>query len=89
MSQAAGGFPSAIPDPGTGRARRRLEKMRESYDSKLKAHEKRISEIEAKGRGASADPEKARGRDHARSGRRHQASSLKGGVARPSACRTG
>ena len=35
-----------------------LERMRESYDSKLKAHEKRISEIEAKGRGASADPEK-------------------------------
>jgi len=35
-----------------------LEKMRESYDSKLKAHEKRILEIEAKGRGASANPEK-------------------------------
>ena len=35
-----------------------LERMRESYDSKLKAHEKRISEIEAKGRGASANPEK-------------------------------
>jgi hypothetical protein len=35
-----------------------LERMRESYDSKLRAHEKRISEIEAKGRGASADPEK-------------------------------
>jgi len=35
-----------------------LERMRESYDSKLKAHEKRISEIEAKGRGASPNPEK-------------------------------
>ena len=35
-----------------------LERMRESYDSKLRAHEKRITEIEAKGRGASADPEK-------------------------------
>jgi hypothetical protein len=35
-----------------------LERMRESYGSKLRAHEKRISEIEAKGRGASADPAK-------------------------------
>jgi hypothetical protein len=34
-----------------------LERMRESYDSKLRAHQKRISEIEAKG-GASADPGK-------------------------------
>ena len=32
--------------------------MRESYDTKLRAHEKRITEIEAKGRGVSADPEK-------------------------------
>ena len=35
-----------------------LERMRESYDGKLRAHEKRLSEIEAKGRGTSADPEK-------------------------------
>ena len=35
-----------------------LERMRESYESKLRAHQKRISEIEAKGRGASADPGK-------------------------------
>jgi hypothetical protein len=35
-----------------------LERMRESYESKLRAHQKRITEIEAKGRGASADPEK-------------------------------
>ena len=35
-----------------------LERMRESYDSKLRAHQKRITEIEAKGRGASADPGK-------------------------------
>jgi hypothetical protein len=35
-----------------------LERMRESYDSTLRAHQKRIAEIEAKGRGASADPGK-------------------------------
>jgi hypothetical protein len=35
-----------------------LERMRESYDSTLRAHQKRITEIEAKGRGASADPGK-------------------------------
>ena len=34
-----------------------LERMRESYDDKLRAHQKRISEIEAKG-GASAEPGK-------------------------------
>ena len=33
-----------------------LERMRESYESKLRAHQKRITEIEAKGRGA--DPGK-------------------------------
>ena len=32
--------------------------MRESYDTKLSAYRKRIAEIEAKGRGASADPGK-------------------------------
>ena len=37
-----------------------LERMRESYESKLRAHQKRISEIEAKGRVASADPGSAR-----------------------------
>ena len=35
-----------------------LERMRESYDNKLRAHQKRITEIEAKGRGLSADPRK-------------------------------
>ena len=35
-----------------------LDRMRESYDTKLRAHQKRITEIEARGRGASADPEK-------------------------------
>jgi len=35
-----------------------LERMRESYDSTLRAHQKRITEIEAKGRFAPADPEK-------------------------------
>jgi hypothetical protein len=35
-----------------------LERMRESYDAKLRTHQKRITEIEAKGRGASADPGK-------------------------------
>ena len=44
----------AVPDALAGE----LEKMRESYDSKLRAHQKRITEIEAKGRIASADPVK-------------------------------
>jgi hypothetical protein len=44
----------AVPDALAGE----LETLRESYDSKLRAYEKRILEIEAKGRGASADPEK-------------------------------
>jgi hypothetical protein len=35
-----------------------LERMRESYDRTLRAHQTRIAEIEAKGRGASADPGK-------------------------------
>ena len=35
-----------------------LERMYESYAGKLKAYEKRIAEIEAKGRGVSADPGK-------------------------------
>ena len=35
-----------------------LERMRERYDDKLRAHQKRITEIEAKGRGPSADPRK-------------------------------
>jgi hypothetical protein len=35
-----------------------LERMRESYDTKLRAHQKRITEIEAKGRGGAADPGK-------------------------------
>jgi hypothetical protein len=47
---------SLIPVPGARAGE--LEKMRESYDSTLRAHEKRITEIEAKGRGISADPEK-------------------------------
>jgi hypothetical protein len=34
-----------------------LEQLRESYADKLKLHEKRIASIEAKGRGASRDPE--------------------------------
>jgi hypothetical protein len=34
------------------------ENMRESYDNKLKAHAKRIAELEARERGAPADPEK-------------------------------
>ncbi len=34
------------------------ENMRESYDSKLKAHAKRISEVEARERGVPADREK-------------------------------
>ena len=37
-----------------------LERMRERYDNKLRAHQKRITEIEAKGRGPSADPRSAR-----------------------------
>jgi hypothetical protein len=47
---------SSIPVPAALAGE--LEKMREKYDSKLRAHEKRITDIEAKGRGASADPEK-------------------------------
>jgi hypothetical protein len=47
-------LPIAIPDALAGE----LEKMRESYESKLRAHQKRITEIEAKGRSASADPVK-------------------------------
>jgi len=35
-----------------------LDRMRESYDTKLSVYRKRITEIEAKGRGASADPGK-------------------------------
>jgi len=44
----------SVPDALAGE----WEKMRESYDSKLKAHEKRIAEIEAKERGIPADREK-------------------------------
>ena len=44
----------AVPDALAGE----WESMRESYDNKLRAHAKRIAEIEAKERGASADPEK-------------------------------
>jgi 23S rRNA pseudoU1915 N3-methylase RlmH len=44
----------AVPDALSGE----WEKMRESYDNKLKAHEKRIAEIEAKERGIPADQEK-------------------------------
>ena len=44
----------AVPDALAGE----LEKMRERYDSTLRAHQKRITEIEAKGRGAAADPGK-------------------------------
>jgi hypothetical protein len=44
----------ALPDALAGE----WEKMRESYDSKLKAHEKRIAEIEGKERGTPADQEK-------------------------------
>ena len=43
-----------VPDALPGE----LEKMRESYDKTLRAHERRIAEIEAKGRGVSTDPEK-------------------------------
>jgi hypothetical protein len=35
-----------------------LDRMRESYNTKLRAHQKRITEIEAKGRSAFADPGK-------------------------------
>jgi 23S rRNA pseudoU1915 N3-methylase RlmH len=45
---------AAVPDVLAGE----WEKMRESYDSKLKAHEKRIAEIEAKERGIPANQEK-------------------------------
>jgi hypothetical protein len=44
----------AVPDALSGE----WEKMRESYDSKLRAHEKRIAEIEARERGIPADQEK-------------------------------
>jgi len=44
----------AVPDALAGE----WEKMRESFDSKLRAHEKRIAEIEAKERGIPADQEK-------------------------------
>jgi hypothetical protein len=44
----------ALPDALAGE----WEKMRESYDSKLKANEKRIAEIEGKERGTPADQEK-------------------------------
>src|SRR6266571_5856839 len=44
----------SVPDALPGE----LEKMRESYDKTLRVHESRIAEIEAKGRGVSADPEK-------------------------------
>ena len=35
-----------------------LDRIRENYDTKLRPHQKRIAELEAKGRGASADPGK-------------------------------
>ena len=35
-----------------------LDRMRETYDTKLSVYRKRITEIEAKGRGASTDPGK-------------------------------
>jgi hypothetical protein len=44
----------AVPDALAGE----WEKMRESYDNKLRAHEKKIAEIEAKERGIPADQEK-------------------------------
>jgi hypothetical protein len=44
----------AVPDAFAGE----WEKMRESSDSKLRAHEKRIAEIEAKERGIPTDQEK-------------------------------
>jgi hypothetical protein len=43
----------AVPDALAGE----WEKMRESYDNTLRAHEKRIAEIEAKERGVPADQE--------------------------------
>lgn len=44
----------AVPDALAGE----WETMREHYDNKVRAHEKRIAEIEAKARGAPADQEK-------------------------------
>jgi hypothetical protein len=44
----------AVPDGLAGE----WEDMRESYDNKLRAHAKRIAEIEARERGVPADPEK-------------------------------
>jgi len=44
----------AVPDGLAGE----WETMRENYDSKLRAQAKRITEIEARERGAPADPEK-------------------------------
>src|SRR5713101_427013 len=44
----------AVPDALAGE----WEKMRERYDNKLRAHEKRIAEIEGKERGVPADQEK-------------------------------
>jgi hypothetical protein len=44
----------ALPDVLAGE----WEEMRERYDNKLRAHEKRIAEIEAKERGVPADQEK-------------------------------
>jgi len=44
----------AVPDALAGE----WETMREHYDNKARAHEKRITEIEAKERGAPADQEK-------------------------------
>ena len=43
-----------VPDGRAGE----WEDMRESYDNKLKAHAKRIAEIEARERGVPADQEK-------------------------------
>jgi 23S rRNA pseudoU1915 N3-methylase RlmH len=45
---------AAVPDVLAGE----WEKMRESYDNKLRAYEKRIAEIEAKERGIPANQEK-------------------------------
>src|SRR6202162_3721729 len=44
----------AVPDGLAGE----WENMRESYDNKLRAHAKRIAEIEARERGVPADQEK-------------------------------
>ena len=45
---------SAVPDGLAGE----WETLREDYDNKLKAHAKRIAEIEARERGVPVDPEK-------------------------------